>query len=743
MMFFLNLTSAKPYSFFVICFAAFQLFTISEIKAQTLTTPSIPYQEVNTGSLYFKNQDGYFPTLTQNSDYQVTVNGLLARVNFTQTFKNTTADFLEAVYVFPLIDDAAVDAMIMEVGDRRIVGKIKEKQQAQKMYTKAKREGKKTSLVSQQRPNIFTSKLANIAPGETIKISLSYLQSIVLKDEVFSLRIPLTLTPRYIPPPRKFVDQESEQLNSSNEPVITNINSHGWAIANNRVLDAHEITPLQTRISSGDMKTQTTTIQINLNTGLPVTGVESLYHRIIKQTANQNMSNNAHTNNQKNRALSVSLADDKILLDQDFVLQWQLAQGDVPKAAFFSESISGQDMENFDYGLLMVMPPKQLQMKAITKEVIYILDTSGSMGGVAIRQAKQALSTALDLLNINDSFNVIAFNDDLENLFTDSKIANHNNVERAKQWISTIDAGGGTNMYPAIKKALQKGVLNKAYRQVIFITDGSVGNEDELLTLIDSDLADTRLHTVGIGSAPNGYFMSQAASVGRGTYRYIGSINEVASQMNRLFEQISKPLMQNIVVQWPVDSAEMFPQKLPDLYATEPLLISVRWPKHENNQKNQVIKIAGQLATSVWQEQVIITKRDNQKIKSENQNLNNGVAPWWARQKITHLTSVLRRSNSVEQTNELKSQITALALSHHLVSPYTSFIAIEESVSRNQDQSLTSKGVKNLMPKGSSQMVPLANTALGLTGYVYLALLFFTLALVMQLVTKRSMFKSS
>jgi len=724
------------------------LITIVKVTAQELTIENIPYQDISSGSLYFKSDEGYFPALTQNSDYQVSVNGLLARVNFTQTFKNSSDDFLEAVYAFPLIDDAAVDSMVMEIGERRIIGKIKEKHQAQKLYKKAKKQGKKVSLVSEQRPNLFTTKLANIAPGETIKISLSYLQSITLNDETFSLRIPLTLTPRFIPsvngnnissnisPKSKEIDKEKKNTNDGVN--TTKINVHGWALNNARVIDASEITPFQTRRETfnkheSENQQQTVTLAINLNTILPLTDVLSRYHRIDKT--------------QFNDKLSISLSDSKILLNQDFVLQWKLAQGETPKAAFFQQSdyISGSmpNHEGYHYGLLMLMPPKQVYAQAINKDVIYIIDTSGSMGGVAIRQAKQSLITALDLLNSHDSFNIISFDDDTHSLFSLSKLANVDNIKKAKHWLSNLKAGGGTNMYPAIEQALQSAQNENSYRQVIFITDGSVGNEAELFSLIDRNLANTRLHTIGIGSAPNGYFMSQAAKIGRGTYRYIGNINEVKEQMTTLFNQIGKPLMQDIKLTWPVAQVETFPEHLPDLYSGQPLLVSARWQKGVDKDIKQVIRVSGTLASTAWQEQVDITKEKKQAVNGDSsQNTSdNGVAQWWAKQKINHL-SLLQRRSSTQIKTEIKAQITQLALKHHLVSPYTSFIAIEEKVSRNQNKTLKSEGIKNLMPKGSTQIIPLANTALGVLGYFYFSLLLIVVAIFLRLLTRNDFEKS-
>jgi len=674
-------------------------------KAPLLTREDIPYNDVKTGSLYLKSPDGYFTALRQNSDYHVEVNGFLARVSFSQTFKNTSEYFLEAVYVFPLIDDAAVDSMVMEVGERKIIGKITEKQRAKKIYQQAKQQGKKASLVSQQRPNIFTTKLSNIAPGETIKITISYLQSVKYHNDEFSLRIPLTITPRYMP--QKVAHKKVQRLNSATEiQTSTVINNTGWA----------NISPPQTRSSAG----QKVNIDIALNMGLALTNIVSRYHQIIKQ--------------QQNNTTYLSLKNNSVLLDRDFVLTWQVAQGTAPKAAFFQMTD-----DSFNYGLLMIMPPVVSQGETISKDVTYIIDISGSMGGVAIKQAKQALHTALDILNKDDTFNIIAFSNDAKKLFQRSLSAAPQNIAIAKHWLQKLSVGGGTNMYSAISQALQvktaenvaESAVASKYKQVIFITDGSVANEQELFTLIENNLANTRLHTIGIGSAPNSYFMSRAAELGRGTYRYIGSINEVALQMRKLFSDISQPLMRNIHVDWPANNLEYYPSLIPDLYQSQPMVISARWPKVSHTPQTKlksIIKMTGMLADTNWQEQIHIA--ENITYNKSNQ----GLDQWWARQKIKHLTQQHRRGDE-RQKVILKQQITQLALKHHLVSPYTSFIAIEEHVSRNRNAKPITKKIANIMPKGSTQMVPLANTALGIMGCFYTGLTLLFIGLLLQLLS--------
>ena len=257
----------------------------------------------------------------------------------------------------------------------------------------------------------------------------------------------------------------------------------------------------------------------------------------------------------------------------------------------------------------------------------------------------------------------------------------------------------------------------------------------ELFSLIDQNLKDTRLHTIGIGSAPNSYFMTEAAKVGRGTYRYIGNINEVNKQMFSLFTQINKPLMQNIMINWPSKKIEEYPHLIPDLYAGKPLVVSTRWLKTNINKDKPFIEISGTLASTRWEETIDVsdyislskTNNTSNKLPPLNHQ-SKGVSQWWASQKLSDLLLQKRRISEGEG-DILKRQITNLALKHHLLSPYTSFIAIEERTSRSNEDTLRSEAIKNLMPKGSTQIIPMPNTSLGIVGYFYLGLFCIMLAL--------------
>ncbi|TRX53846.1 marine proteobacterial sortase target protein [Thalassomonas sp. M1454] len=635
---------------------------------------------VSSGSLFLKNQQGYQNSLVLSTDYSVDVNGLMARTNLVQSFKNTSNDWMEGVYVFPLTEGVAVDALEMHIGEQIIVGEIKERKQAKKIYQKAKSAGKKASLLEQERSNLFTTSIANIPPGETVKIKISYLHALPLIDGQFSLRLPLTITPRYIPKESVELSRQKQQVlraeqvtklvEANNENININQGT-GWSVNTKKVVDASRITPPQIH----QQQAQQASIRVNLNVGLAITDVKSLYHQVKRQ------------------ANKVMLASKHIAMDRDFVLTWSIANESIPNGAFFKETKDG-----YDYGLVMLNPPKLARTAAkMPKEMIYIIDTSGSMAGEAIRQAKRALDFAIKQLEPQDLFNIIEFNSTYSTLYSQPQLASAANVAQSIHWINQLRADGGTEMLPALNAALGHHSKPGFIRQVVFITDGSVGNETELFTVINNKLFNSRLHTVGIGSAPNSHFMQRSAQLGRGTFSYIGDVSEVRTKMTELFSKINQPLLTDIKVNWPSKNVELLPQRIADLYAGEPLMISARWPS--TSQGEVVIK--GNIIKRQWQQSLALNQV----------NQHSGIATWWARQKIKQLNYKLHKSNDLEQKQQLIDSITLVALEHNILSKYTSLVAVEKQPSRKVNEYLKQQSVANAMPKGSLQSIPLAQTA--------------------------------
>jgi Ca-activated chloride channel family protein len=662
--------------------------------------------DVHQGSLLFRTgQRGVFhiaPTVDTN--VEMTVSGMVVRSKVVQTFKNPDDFWVEGVYVFPLPDNAAVDHMRMKIGERIVEGEIKEREEAKKAYTQAKQAGKKAALTEQERPNVFTNSVANIGPNESITIEIEYQQTVQYEQlqghGKFDIRFPLTMTPRYIPgipkdiPQPQQDQQEDEQRYyqpvqyrpAQNQPAqyqpvqyketIESFSGTGWALDTDIVPDASRITPPvyapeYTQIHN----TNPVTIKVDLNAGFPINQINSPYHDI--QTAHQ----------AEGHAI-IQLAQGSVPANRDFNLTWTIDSGYSPKAALFSEEVKVSDKVNGEmYSLIMVMPPTDgiPGNQHLAREVTYIIDTSGSMGGTSIIQAKAALKMALSRLRAIDTFNVIQFNSVTDVLFPQAQTANQRNINQALRYVDSLYATGGTEMYPAIARALDQASDEERVRQIIFLTDGSVGNEAQLFELIKQKLGDNRLFTVGIGSAPNSYFMTRAAEHGRGTYTFIGSTDEVQTKMQELFAKLETPVLTDITVKFPDNAAvEMWPSRIPDLYLGEPIVIAAKTASF-----NGTVQISGQRANSIWEIDLPLAGGQQR----------NGVAPLWARAKIKALMDSLAEG---ADKDAVKNDVIKVALQHHLVSKYTSLVAVEKTPSRPIWESLSKRAVPNNLPYGST-----------------------------------------
>jgi Ca-activated chloride channel family protein len=621
------------------------LITIQPAEAEG-PTPA----ELQAGGLLMRMENGYQTATLLNTDVDIQVHGLVARVYVKQEFRNEGTDWVEGVYVFPLPDKAAVDHMRLYVGDRFIEGEIREKEQAKKEYEQAKSEGKKTSLVQQQRANLFTTSVANIAPGETIIVEIEYLEDLRFDNGTFSLRFPMTLTPRYIP-----------------GQALPDRQGSGWSPETTLVDDASLITPPMVPVSNS-LKIS---LRATVNAGMPLEIIASRYHPVsVSEDAGR---------------YTVALAGGTAPMDHDFELLWRPIPSKSPRAMVFSETLSGNP-----YYLLMVMPPDSVDSAdaVMPREMIFIIDTSGSMHGVSIEQAKQALRRALDGLRPGDIFNVIEFNSITKTLFADSVAATTANVDAAQLFVERLKADGGTEMRPALERAMRSPPSESYLRQIIFITDGSVGNEEELFKLIESRLATARLFTVGIGSAPNSWFMRKAAEAGRGTFTTISALHEVGEKMDRLFRKLENPQVTNIDVQWPGGiTIDAYPSVVPDLYLGEPVTVKARLSG--SILPGAEVRIAGNSISGAW-------SRD---IELETGDKSPGVAALWARSRIAGLLDQERRGANMEET---RASVVETALEHHLVSKHTSLIAVDKTPVRPAAEMLSKEQIANRMPYGQS-----------------------------------------
>lgn len=601
--------------------------------------------DVKKGSLLFKTPAGLKNAPLLGTDVRFDVSGLVSRARLRQTFMNESNDWVEAVYVFPLPDDAAVDNLRMRIGERTIEGQIKEHEEAKKTYEQAKKNGQRASMVEQERPNIFTTSVANIGPGETIQVEIEFQQTLSYDNEQFSLRFPMVVAPRFIPGKHR----------------VHGFDGHGWGINTDEVADARRITPPVVHPETGDINP--VTIEINLDCGFPVRNIMSPYHDIDIEQKDSNRYN-------------ITLKQSAVPANRDFELVWRPVTGQSPRAALFTERYG-----NHDYAKVMVLPPATGSAKSLKREVIFVIDTSGSMGGESIRQARQALLLALQRLKTGDHFNIIQFNSTTDSLFPDPRELNRQTLDTALRYVRKLDAGGGTVMLPALEMSLLQSADRYDVRQLIFLTDGSVGNEAALFESIRRHLGDTRLFTVGIGSAPNAYFMRRASRFGHGTYTFIGDVSEVSERMDSLFIKLESAVMTDIRING-VDKSEMYPQSIPDLYTGEPLMFTLR----AGNLPDK-LTVSGTVSDQAWSTDLML----------DGGQAHSGIAKLWAREKIAALMD--QRGSGIEK-EQIKHQVIDVALDHHLVSKYTSLVAVDVTPARVRETLLKTRPLPVNLPHG-------------------------------------------
>ncbi|MEE1978708.1 marine proteobacterial sortase target protein [Shewanella xiamenensis] len=633
--------------------------TFDEHTASTL--PAFSFDDVTQGMLVYQTASGrLMPSLPVDTQVSMQVSGLTNRVSVKQVFSNQTGFVLNGRYLFPLPNEAAVDSLRLHIGERIIEGQIHLKQQAKQIFEQAKAEGKRASLVSQERPNMFTTEVANLAPDEKLVVEISYQETIHYEDGLFSLRFPLVVAPRYISG-LTLGGNQSERITSS------------------QVFDADRIiAPIRDANSEADPVLKAD-IKVKLGDDVEKSAVVSPYHPI--------------TIAEKQGQLTAALAN-RVPANRDFVLQWRLKQGNSPVAWVFNQAgkthtaqddnasadtgPTGNSSNTDNYSLVMVLPPKveASEQLNLPRELILVIDTSGSMAGDSIIQAKNALRYALRGLKAQDSFNIIEFNSDVSSLSPVPLPATEENLVIARQFVNRLQADGGTEMALALNAALPRQAFNtasgadKSLRQVIFMTDGSVGNESALFELIRNQIGDNRLFTVGIGSAPNSHFMQRAAELGRGTFTYIGDVDEVEQKISQLLGKIQYPVLTDLQVRFDDGSVpDYWPAPIPDLYRGEPVLISLK----RHPREPQELVISGRQGHKNWQQSVSLesTERSNSGAAVEPQAA--GLDLLWARKQI----AALELSKNGANDDKVKQQVTALSMNYHLVSPYTSLVAVD------------------------------------------------------------------
>jgi Ca-activated chloride channel family protein len=621
--------------------------------------PALCPEDATSGSLLLRRaaSEPWVPAPLVSTEVSFRVSGFVARARVTQRFRNGTDEFVEGVYVFPLPEDAAVDHLRVRAGERVIEGQIRERAQARAEYRQAALEGKRAGLVEQERPNVFTTSVANLAPGGEVSVEIEFQQTLRFDERgEVRLRFPLVVGPRYVP---------GDAVAPASE------GGGGWSPDTARVPDASRITP-PVRLGS-EKRHNPVRLKVELDAGFPIQRIVSRYHAVLTEARGEGR-------------YRVRLRDPLSPADRDFELAWTPEDRALPRSALYEEQKDGAR-----YLLLTLFPPagEAAAASRLPRETVFVVDTSGSMEGPSIQQARRALILALDRLRPADRFNVIRFSDETEALFPSPQKAESRTVAIAKDWVAALQADGGTEIRPALEAALAGRDDPKVLRQVVFLTDGSVGNEDELFGVIRARIGGTRLFTVGIGSAPNGHFMTKAAELGRGSFTYVGDLREVEERMGRLFARLESPVLTDIDVRWPASAAvEAWPQRVPDLYAGGPVVISARLAAPPAGP----VVVSGRRGSEEWRAELSL----------DGARRGEGMGVLWARRKVEALLDSVHDPDANADAEAVKSQVVALGLEHHLVTRHTSLVAVDVTPVRPADAVLQRQDVPTNLPHGWS-----------------------------------------
>ena len=604
--------------------------------AAAATAPAHAPGEATSGSLWLKTSDGYVEAVRLATDVKLSVSGPTVRGRIVQAFRNPTDHWVEAVYAFPLDDGGAVDMLKMVVGRRVILGEVRKKEEARAVYEAAKASGQKAALVEQQRPNLFTNAVANIGPGQTVVVQIEYQAPVRVADGVSSVRVPLVAAPRYTP--------------AGHTPD---------AAAAAPVIDPR-----------GGVTVNPTTVEVDLRPGFAPAEVTSPYHRV--RIAPEGAAGRR-----------VTLEGGPVAADRDFVLSWKPAAAAAPVATLFHEKVGGDD-----YLLAYLTPPTAAPRTAPPpRDVVFVIDNSGSMQGESMKEAKASLLYGLAHLRQGDRFDVVRFDDTLTDLFSDTVSADAEHLERARRFVAGLEAKGGTEMLPAMRAALtdRHAGDGERLRQVVFMTDGEISNEKELFGAIATDRGRSRVFMVGIGSAPNTFLMSRAADVGRGTFTHVGGTDEVEARMKALFDKLENPAATDLKASFTGTTADVGPAVMPDLYRGEPLVLSAK-----------VLDMRGDLALDGQ----VDGRRWSLRLPLAQAVEGRGLGKVWARRKIEDAEA--ERTLGRVPDAQTDALVLSLGLEHHMVTSQTSLVAVDRAASRPADAPLTRSDVPLDLPAGWS-----------------------------------------
>jgi Ca-activated chloride channel homolog len=573
----------------------------------------------------------------KSTSVDVNIAGVIADARVTQVYKNEGKNALEAIYVFPASTRAAVYGMKMTIGERTIIANIKKRDEARQEYEQAKQHGQSASLLEQQRPNVFQMNVANIMPGDEIRVEMSYTELLVPTNKEYEFMYPTVVGPRY-----------------SNQQAATAPASEHWV--------------QNPYLRQGEAPQSAFSIRVNLAAGMPIQKIASSSHKIdIQYTGNA--------------SAAVALdPSESAAANKDYILKYRLAGSRIESGLLLSQG----ERENFF--LLMLQPPRRVKLEQIPgRDYVFIVDVSGSMYGFPLDISKKLLKDLIGNLRPSDTFNVLLFSGGNSVLSERSLPATQENIAKAVRLIDQQQGGGGTELLPALKRALALPKAENISRSVVIVTDGYVSVEAEAFDLIRNNLGSANMFAFGIGSSVNRHLIEGMARVGMGEPFVITKPEEAPKQAEAFRTLIQSPVLTRVKVEFSgFDAYDVEPATIPDVLADRPVIVFGKW----RNKPRGIISVKGFTGEGAYQETLDISGVKPSTADSALRYL-------WARHRIALLSDY----NQLQQNDKRVKEVTDLGLAYNLLTNYTSFVAID-SEARNKNGSTTTVKQPLPLPEG-------------------------------------------
>ena len=570
----------------------------------------------------------------EHTDVEVEISGFVARVRVTQLFSNPFSDPIEAVYTFPLSHRAAVDAMWIRTGDREIRGEIERREEARRRYQEALQRGQVAALLDQERPNVFTQSIANLMPGAQIEVEIHYVETLEYEDGTFEFSFPTVVGPRFIP----------------GQP--TGASGTGWSPDTTRVPDASRITPPVT--PPGTRAGHDLSIAVDIEAGVPILDIASELHEI-------------DVDRESASRARVRLRQRATIPNRDFVLRYAVAADEVRSAVLAHRPGDGDGYVSF-----VLLPPRRVTPHSVApKELVFVVDRSGSQRGLPLAKAKETLLWILDHMNPNDTFQVIDFGSRANLLFDRPRLASPEMKRTARAHIEALEANGGTFMAEAIRAVASTPADEHRLRIVTLMTDGYIGNDFEVIDLVRRLRGSSRWFPFGTGNSTNRFLLDNMALEGGGEVEYV-LLNSPGEEVARRFwERIASPVLTDVRLEFRgLEVTDIHPSVPSDLWAQKPLVVHARYRRPG---RGKVILHGYRQGRPYRQElEVDLPEREPH---------HDALAAMWAR---AHVDALMRRDlpglQSGSFRESLREEIEEVALAHRLLTQFTSFVAVEDRV---------------------------------------------------------------